>query len=219
MVADKLEHLFRMKISYDKDAIVQKKTKENLMKTSILRSAQLCVVGAALVASSSMASTADTNTDDSTNTQTLVDTLGQALDLSPSASHHEGSELGRIEADMKRLYKICSKIEATEEQKTVIRDDVFAFKEKTLPLETQLKLARLKYVHTALSANGLEADASARVTDAVTAVSAIAQAKGDLVTKMLFQTLKPEQRKPALVCLAAMKLVHGNSEESPHSLD
>lgn len=191
------------------------------MKKMILKAGQLAVMGSVILAGQAKADNPVIAPTDHSNVQTMVDTLDAALNLDMSEGHGSSSTLARVEEEMKRLHAICAKIEATEEQKVIIRDDVFAFKEKTLPLETNLKLARLKYVQTALSTNGLESDAAARVTEAVNAVTAIAQAKGDLVTKILFQTLKPEQRKPALVCLAAMKLCekeHGHAMEE-HSFE
>jgi hypothetical protein len=189
------------------------------MKKIILKAGHLAVVGTVILSGQAKSESPSIAPVDRSQVQTMVETLDVALGLDMAEGHESRSTLARIEAEMKRLQEICAKIEATEEQKITIRDEVFAFKEKTLPLETNLKLARLKYVQTALSANGLEADASARVTDAVSAVTAIAQAKGELVTKILFQNLKPEQRKPALVCLAAMKICEHEHAEAAHSMD
>jgi hypothetical protein len=62
-------------------------------------------------------------------------------------------------------------------------------------------------------------DATGQVDSAVDAISGIARAKGELVTKILFETLKPEQRKPALACMVALKLLHKGLEHDEQFID
>ncbi len=189
------------------------------MKSMILTAGKIAVASAVIFSGQAKASDFSTMPSEHSKVQKMVETFDEALTLGVTEEHGKHSELSRVAAEMKKLKEICAKIEATEEQKVTMRDDLFAFKEKTLPLETNLKIARLKYLHNALTANGLESEASARVADAVNAVTAIAQAKGELVTKILFQTLKPEQRKAALVCMAAMKLSGHDHDAEEHAID
>lgn len=183
-----------------------------------------CAVIGGMVASAPLkAEGLSGSSQDASKVQVMVDNLDGALALGMSEGRGPGSSLAQVEEEMRKLHEICAKIEATDEQKVAIRDELFAFKEKTLPLEANLKIARLKFVQNALTASSLEADASARVSDAVNAVTAIAQAKGDLLTKILYQTLRPEQRKSALVCMAAIKLCAHEYEHErgmeEHALD
>ena len=106
-----------------------------------------------------------------------------------------------------RVKVACDSIQATEQQKKMIHSDLSAYKKRHKTLHTTVMTLKKDFLQNALSQSGTVAIASSLVKKEVATKSELAQAKGDLVTKILFDILKPAQRKPGLKCLGAANLL------------
>jgi hypothetical protein len=104
-----------------------------------------------------------------------------------------------------KVKEICAKVQATDEQKALIMDQVFSYKIAAAPLAATIRVAKLKYLQNVLAPAGTDSIATSSASEAITAVTSLLQAKEQMVTEILFSVLKQEQRKDGLMCMKAMK--------------
>lgn len=123
-------------------------------------------------------------------------------------SNNNASNENATDADQSRaarVKEICAKVEATDEQKKQIMDQAFEYKIAAAPLVATIKVAKLKYLQNALASEGTNQIATSSAGEAITAVGQLLQAKEKMITSILFDTLKQEQRADALKCMKAMQ--------------
>lgn len=172
------------------------------------------VVVASTFALSASASETDWNVDDEGS-----DVTSEVRDLNAVFPPDHGGSRDDSERQVgrwARVKKVCAKVEASDEQKTEIRDAAFAYKVAAAPLEATVKISKIKYVQNILASDGTAALATSAAADGIAAKTDLLEAKEALITKIFFEILKPEQRPAGLKCLMAIKLAkkasHGHRD-------
>lgn len=137
---------------------------------------------------------------DQSQSQDAQDTLGDQSQNQASQSSNQ--------SQMDRVRRVCKKMNLTDEQKETLKETFKAHKEATAADRDALKKAKKDFIQLVLNEQAVATEATPIVTAGVNARTALAQARGDLATKVMFEILNQEQRKPALACLKAIRNAH-----------
>lgn len=161
----------------------------------------------ATLVTASAALTTPTFADEADNSDVIdsVGEYGQALIDSDDADLEARRQLSERAQARLRMRAVCKKVDLSEEQKVDLKDALFDYRESAIQLRADIRTARVKFIRAILDAEADAATATPIVNEGVTAKAALAQAKGDLASKVFFSILMAEQRKPALKCLVAWK--------------
>jgi hypothetical protein len=115
---------------------------------------------------------------------------------------------------LRRAKRICAKVNLTDDQKASLKTELMSYKEKALPLEAAIKVAKIRYIRNALAVDGTASFAGTSATEGITAATSLMQAKEDLTTNVLFNILQQDQRKAGLRCMYAVRRVAKRHQRS-----
>ena len=106
--------------------------------------------------------------------------------------------------DEASLKGACGEIKLTDAQKTSLKAAFIGHKKAQIQGQADLKIAKLEYLVALTTAPGTKVSAETASTALGSAVAKMATNHLGFANEILFDILGPDQRKPALICMAQL---------------